>query len=268
MKVSVIMGVYNPNGEHLLRAVNSIAGQTLTDWELIICDDGSDVSYHELYQNIATADERITLIKNTGNYGLAYALNQCLSIAKGEYIARTDADDIAKVDRLEKQCKFLDRHRVYQWVGSNAELIDENGVWGLGKREAIPSRKTFLKHSPYIHPSVLFRADILKANGGYKVRKETLRCEDYELFMRLTQRGLQGYNLQECLLQYREDRQSYDRRKYYYYILEMKVRYNGFKGLGILNIITMAYVLKPLVVGLVPTKMMQRYRKAINKNGC
>ena len=267
MKVSVIMGVYNPDSkEQLLQAIDSIIKQTLTDWELIICDDASSTSYQELFEEVIKLDRRITLISNKSNHGLAYALNKCLHASKGEYIARMDVDDIAKTDRLEKQCRFLDKHSEYQWVGSNAELIDDNGVWGIGKRDEIPNLKTFLKYSPYIHPSVVFRSKILKDNDGYEVDKKTMRCEDYELFMRLTKKGNKGYNIQECLLQYREDAKSYERRKYRYYIQEAKVRFAGFKDLGILNITTIPYVLKPLVVGLVPTKMTQSHRKANNKN--
>lgn len=262
MIVSVIVGVYNPNNEkQLLQAIDSIIKQTLTDWEMIVCDDGSDESYHELYKKVVALDNRITLISNKYNHGLAYALNKCLRIAKGKYIARMDVDDIAKEDRLEKQCKFLEEYQEYQWVGSNAELIDDKGVWGIGTREVIPEKKEFLKYSPYIHPSVVFRADVLKDNGGYKVAKETMRCEDYELFMRLSQKGLQGYNMQECLTRYREDDHSYTRRKYRYYIQEAKVRYKGFKELGILKITTFPYVVKPLFVGMVPTKIMQLIKK-------
>jgi len=267
MRTSVIMGVYNPSNEkQLLQAVDSIIEQTMPDWEMIICDDGSDISYQGLYHKIAAKDSRIMLVRNERQRGLASALNKCLGIAKGKYIARMDADDIAKANRLEKQCQFLDEYGEYQWVGSNAELIDEKGVWGVEIREVTPGERAFLKYSPYIHPSVVFRADVLIDNKGYKVAKETTRCEDYELFMRLSQKGLKGFNIQECLLQYREDYHSYNRRKYSYRIQEVKVRFKGFKKLGIMNIMTIPYVLKPLFVGIIPTKMMRWRRKVLNND--
>ena len=73
---------------------------------------------------------RIIRIRNKTNKGLGYSLNQCLSIAKGKYIARMDGDDISEPERFRKQYDFLERHPEYQWVGSNSRLFDEHGVWG------------------------------------------------------------------------------------------------------------------------------------------
>ena len=77
------------------------------------------------------------------NHGLAYALNQCISRAGGKYIARMDDDDECMPERFERQFEFLESHPEYQWVGSNAELFDENGIWGIQKVSEIPGRKTF-----------------------------------------------------------------------------------------------------------------------------
>ena len=163
-----------------------------------------------------------------------------------------DDDDVSKPDRFQKQLDFLETHSQYQWVGSLAELVDSHGVWGIESVPETPQGRDFLWNSPYIHPSVLFRAGVLLEHGGYDPSHSVLQCEDYELFMRLHSRGNQGYNLQEPLLQYREGRDSYRKRTYRRRIREMKVRYRGFQDLGILRPGTFFYVMKPLLVGAVP----------------
>lgn len=256
------MGVYNPKQpEYLLQAVQSIIGQTFQDWEMLIYDDGSDKKYIPVIRKAAELDPRIRLIRCEKNHGLAYALNQCIKQARGKYIARMDDDDISKPERLEKIYDFLEIHREYQWAGTNSDLIDEKGVWGRGTMQEIPEKEDYLPYSPYIHPSVVFRKKILDRIKGYKVASDTMRCEDYELFMRLYENGYRGYNLQEPLFQYREDDNAYKKRKYCYRIREMKIRYQGFKKLGILSIRTLPYVVKPVVTGLIPHKTIKYLRK-------
>ena len=118
VKISVIMGVYNPvEQKQLQAAVRSMIRQTMTDWELILCDDGSHITYQPLIDEAIEMDERIIRIRNKTNKGLGYSLNQCLSIAKGKYIARMEGDDISEPERFRKQYDFLERHPEYQWVG-------------------------------------------------------------------------------------------------------------------------------------------------------
>lgn len=118
---------------------------------------------------------------------------------EGKYIARMDADDISKPLRIEKQVAFLELHPEYGWCGTDAELFDENGVWGVRAMPEIPQKRDYFYYSPYIHPSVMFRAELFDENLGYLASEETLRCEDYEIFMNLTERGQKGYNLKEPL---------------------------------------------------------------------
>ena len=277
-KISVIMSVFNPERKDLFfRAVNSIIHQTFTDWELILYDDGSEKESERLIRHVVKLDKRIFYIRNRKNRGLGYALNQCIHFSSGIYIARMDSDDLSKPDRFKKQYEFLETHLNYQWVGCNAELIDAHGVWGFQKMPKIPKRQDFLFNSPFVHPSVMFRKDVLVQNGGYLVSKRIMNCEDYELFMRLYKNGARGYNLQEPLLQYWEDYESHKKRTYKRRIREMKVRYHGFRQLGILNSTTFYYVLKPLLVGAIPpplhhyirkqTKQSKRFiRKEVAKN--
>lgn len=266
IEISVIMGVYNPaSREHFFKAVQSIIAQTFTAWEMLIYDDGSDEAGALMIQEAAAMDERICCIRDGKNRGLAFALNQCIKQVKGRYVARMDADDISKPERFQLLYEFLEKNPRFAWVGTNSELINDSGIWGIDKRAKEPEGEDFLKFSPYIHPTVIFRKEVLKKSGGYKVSEETKRCEDYELFMRLHQMGYRGCNLQQPLLQYREDMESYKKRKYRYFIRESKIRYRGFKKLGILKAKTLPYVFKPLFVGLVPLKLTQYIKK--NKKG-
>ena len=263
VRVSVLMSVYNPkNSRHLFQAVRSIISQTFTDWEMILYDDGSAKTYGSMIRKAASMDQRIRYIREEKNKGLAHALNAGLALAKGKYIARMDSDDISKPERLRKLYDFLECHSEYQWAGSNTELINSDGRWGARKMPEIPAAKDFLGYSPYIHPSVMFRREVLLSCGGYK---EIRRGEDYELFMRLHSQGMQGYNLQENLFQYREDADTYGHRKYRYQIEEVGIRCRGFQRLGVLNPLTVPYVLKPLIVGMMPYGLLDGMKKHVRK---
>lgn len=268
-KVSVIMGIYNTNNETMVKeAIDSILNQTYKNYEFIICDDGSTDGTYELIKKLTMNDDRVVLIKNEKNMGLAYTLNHCLEVAKGEYIARMDADDISVLDRLEKQVEFLDRNDEYAVVGSSAKLFDENGQWGMRCPCEKPIKESFLFGTCFIHPTVMIRRSVLDKVSGYRVSDETLRAEDYDLFMRIYSAGGKGYNLQETLYEFREDKNAYKRRSYKFRIGEAKVRYIGFKRLGLLPK-GYLYVMKPLIVGLIPQVILAKLRseKIISERG-
>lgn len=259
--VSVVMGIYNEkNRNHVELAVDSILKQTFSAFELIICDDGSEIMFYQWLKAYCKKDPRIVLIRKEQNEGLAAALNTGINKAKGKYLARMDADDISKPRRFETQVKFLEKNQEYALVGCNAEYIDENGMWGIRTLVEQPHKRDFLNTSPFIHPAIMIRLDVIKKLRGYSTKHYALRAEDYELFMRLYAAGYCGYNLQENLFQYREDRKAYSKRKYCYRINEARVRYRGFQALGILRG-NMRYVIKPLLVGMIPARIMMQYRK-------
>lgn len=251
------MGIYNQWDENaLLNAVNSILNQSLQDFEFIIYDDGSKQEVAQRILKLAELDKRIIVIGKSINHGLGYSLNRCIEKATGEYIARMDADDISVPCRLEKQIAFLDAHTEYMWCGCNAILFDETGICGERKMPEVPSTIDYLKYSPFIHPSVVYRATVFEQMNGYCISKETLRCEDYELFMRLHKEGYQGYNIQETLFWYREDKDSFKRRGVLARINEAKIRYHNFKAMGILLPKGWIYVLRPILAGFVPHRIL------------
>ncbi|MCL2864672.1 MAG: glycosyltransferase [Lachnospiraceae bacterium] len=260
-KVSVIMGVYNPQMQRLIAAVDSLIRQSFIDWELIIWDDGSDLVYATQIAALSKRDFRIVCGRSERNQGLAKALNHCIRIAKGDYIARMDDDDISLRFRLEKQFDYMEQQKDIAWVGTSAFLMDGNSIWGVRRMKEAPDAKDFLKYSPYIHPSVMFRKKVLLACKGYNNAEITRRCEDYELFMRLHMAGYQGRNMTEYLFVYREDSKSYVRRTCSARVSEMKVRYWGFQKMGILEARTVPYIFRPLLGFLIPAKWLVKIKR-------
>lgn len=261
-KVSVIMGTYNcRNFELLNKSVEPILNQTFTDFEFIICDDGSTNETLEFLKKLEKKDSRIKILSYEKNKGLNNALNTCLSEAKGEYIARQDDDDISKPLRLEKEVKFLDRNKEYAIVGSLADIFDDNGVWGNYNIPKEPNKNDFYWNSPFIHPTIMIRKFVYDEVNGYRVARETRRCEDIDLFMRIYAIGYKGYNIQEQLYSYRMVNDPYVKyRPMKYRIDEAIVKYKGYKLMG--NLIGgIPYVVKPILVGLIPQKILYMIKK-------
>lgn len=261
-RISVIMGIYNQKDRKALQqAVDSILQQTFSDFEFLIYDDGSDKEEAQFVKELAGQDSRIRILNGNENKGLAHGLNECLKVATGEFIARMDGDDRCALNRLEQQLGYLETHIECAFVGCCTYLFDEQGIWGMRSMAKQPDEKEFLKFSPYIHPSVMFRREVLKEAGGYLETKATRRCEDYELFMRLYCMGHHGHNMQERLFFYREDRNRYDKRTFAQRVAEMKIRYRGFKAMGILNSKNLIYVVKPVVMLVLPERLRLAIRK-------
>lgn len=256
-KISVIMSIYNQwNKVQLDRAVESVLEQTFPEFEFIIYNDGSDEVVWEYLQKYARQDSRIVLINNPVNHGLAYSLNTCIDVARGKYLARMDGDDICAPERLAVQYAFMEAHPEIAYVGCNARLIDEKGVWGIRRMPENPDKRAFLRFSPFIHPTVMIRRCLFEGAPAYRSSKETWRCEDYELFMRLWKLGYRGCNIQQELFFYREDRDAYKKRKRRYRLDEMRLRYRNFKELGILFPTGWLYVTRPLVAALIPSGLI------------
>lgn len=203
-KVSVIMSVYNvDNYDVLLASVKSILNQSFKDFEFIICDDGSTNGVTQEYlSKLKKLDKRIRIIGYKTNRGLGYSRNQCISLSKGKYIAFQDDDDVSEPQRLEEEVVFLNKHEQFSFVGTIANVFNKDGVWGEYRIPEKPQRKDFLWNSPFLNPSMMFRAAVLKNINGFKVSTENKRAEDYDLFFRLYAKGYKGYNIQRKLFNY------------------------------------------------------------------
>lgn len=256
MRISVIMGIYN-GAKTMDQAIESICSQTFTDWECIICDDCSTDNTWEKLQEWKRKDSRIIPVKNEKNLRLAATLNKCLELAAGEYIARMDDDDSCYPERFEIQAACLDAHPEYGFVSSMIDGFDgEKLIPNYWHRKECPEKKDFVHGSQFVHPAAMFRREVLRQVNGYRVGKETRRMEDYDLFMRLYAAGFKGYNIQKPLLRY-----YIDGRKtvYSHRIDEARVRYQGFKELGLLPA-ALPFVIRPLMVGLIPKKILWNWK--------
>ncbi len=206
------MGIYNCENT-LAEAINCIIAQTYTNWELILCDDGSKDKTVEVAESyVQKYPQKIILLKNEKNMGLNYTLNKCLESSSGDYIARMDGDDTCNPLRFEKEIAFLEENEEYALVSCQMELYDKEGVFGVVKYKETPKLKDFLKASQFCHAGCMIRSEVMKSLGGYTVSDKFLRVEDYELWVRLYLAGYKGYNLQEVLYSMRDDRNASKRR--------------------------------------------------------
>jgi len=135
-------------------------------------------------------------------------------------------------------------------------LFDDKGEWGVQKYPEYPSKKDFLFMLPFKHGALAFRKDALTGAGCYISSKATRRTEDYELLMRMYARDCKGHNIQNNLYNYREDVKAHKKRKYSHKLDEAKIRYKGFRALGLMPR-GMIYVIKPLLVGLIPYRLLE-----------
>jgi glycosyltransferase involved in cell wall biosynthesis len=202
-RVSVIMTTYNPP-KYLRQAIQSVRGQSYTDWELLIISDASP--HPETKKIIAEfTDPRIQFFENSVNVGNARAANSGIRKARGEFIARIDDDDAwVSTEKLVKQIAFLDANPDHILVGGNIIVADFDTDAELYRTnypttdEAI--RNVFFFGSPFAHSSILFRRELAMGVGLYD---ETLRrIEDYDLWMRLGHWGKLA-NLSDHLIRWR-----------------------------------------------------------------
>lgn len=166
-RVSVIIGAYNCEST-IAAALGSISRQSFRDWECIICDDGSRDRTWEIISEFPSRDNRFVAIRNHKNEGLPATLNRCINVAKGEYLARQDADDLSVDTRLEEQIAFLDAHSEVAVVGTYAELFSsDRGPWGFLRAQEFPNNTEWIKGSGVIHASTMIRKKDIMSVGGY-----------------------------------------------------------------------------------------------------
>ena len=263
-RISVLMGIYNC-ADTLEQAVVSIQNQTYTNWELILCEDGSSDNTYEIAEKLAANDSRIILLRNERNMGLNATLNRCLAAATGDYVARMDGDDDCVPERFEKQISFLESHPEFQIVSSPMILFDENGEWGCTKSPEYPQPEDTVGGTAFCHAAVMLKKDCMDRVGGYTEDRRMLRVEDVNLWIKLYAAGYRGYNIQEPLYRMRNDQNALNRRKYRYRINSVYVRLQGCR---MLKLGPKSYLKAciPMVTGLVPAKLRQMIRKQQRKS--
>lgn len=185
-RVSMLMPVYNGR-RHLRTAVESVLNQTFKDFEYIIIDDGSTDDTWDILSEYATWDQRIRLVRNEQNMGVTGSLNKGVALARGDYIARQDADDVSLPHRLDRQVQYMDIHPNVGLVGTWAQLIYEDGNQGetvTSSTMAGVIRWTLLFGNCFVHPSVMLRKTVLRQIGTYDPQRP--HAEDYDLWSRMS----------------------------------------------------------------------------------
>jgi len=208
--ISVIMSVYNSE-KYLVRAIESILYQTFPDFEFIVIDDGSTDRSLEIMQAYAKQDDRLRIIVNENNQGLARSLNIGIANAKGEFIARMDADDISFPDRLQKQLSFLLAHPEIMILGGSQVFIDHDGketyALSFSNQQSVLRWNMLLGNGLIVsHPTVMIRREFLITIGGYSDLKA---AQDFEIWTRLfNEKVLPIRNLDDVILYYRKHSQT------------------------------------------------------------
>lgn len=249
--ISVIMGIYNC-ADTLPQAIDSILNQTYTNFELIMCNDGSTDNTFEIAQEYKEKyPDKIVLIENDGNKGLNFTLNHCLKYAKGDFIARMDGDDISLPERFQKEISFLLENSQYAIVSTPMKYFDENGVFRVGKGGGEPSVNRIPLGTPFCHAPCMVRKDAYDAVGGYSVEDTLLRVEDWHLWIKMYSQGYKGYVLEEPFYMMRDDRNAVSRRKFKYRFNEAYVGRLAVRMLGLPKYYYFL-TLRPIIVGLLP----------------
>ncbi|HPA25820.1 MAG TPA: glycosyltransferase [bacterium] len=200
--ISVILPVYKPQKKFLTLAIQSILNQTYKNLELIIVEDKTELTNEQIIKNFS--DSRIIYILNEARTDFARQINSGLKVAKGEFVARMDADDISEPNRLEKELNFLLSHPGISFVGSNLTIINEkNDLMGARfyPQNSLAIAKKMRLRNSLAHPTVMLRKRDLLDLGSYNQEFDTLA--DYDLWARGILAGLKYYNLPDKLLRYR-----------------------------------------------------------------
>lgn len=213
-KLIVLLPVYNAE-KFLTECLDSICNQTYRDFELIVCDDGSNDRSLHILSEYAAKDSRIRILINPKNLGIVKTRNRLLSEIPEDtdFVAWMDADDICSSERFRKQLDYLMEHPAIGGIGSALEIIDENSEL-TGRRDYPIAASEIRKRLPICNvlaqPAMLLRNDVLRKIGNYSVSCPV--CQDYEYWLRAID-CFDFANLPEPLLRYRISKQQIKQQK-------------------------------------------------------
>ena len=198
-KVSVLTPLYNTDPAMLREAIDSILGQTFTDFEFILLNDSPEnVELDKIVESYD--DPRIVYIKNEKNLGISASRNKLLKLAQGEYLAIFDHDDISLSTRLEKQVNYLDSHPDVGVCSSWVESFPKRRIIRYPE-DSVDIKNALLSHCAIIHSASMIRKSVLTENA-IQWEERYSPCEDYMLWVRLM--GLTMFhNIPEVLIRYR-----------------------------------------------------------------
>jgi len=182
--ISVLLPVYNCE-QYVEKAIQSILDQTYTNFELLIIDDYSNDNSAEIINNFTKFDDRVSVIRNDDNLGITKSLNKLLSLAKGKFIARQDADDISQKERFHLQLDFLQKKNL-DVVYTRSKRIDNRKIIP-GFSFYFPQRIVVKYKNPFIHGTLFAKKNVINNLGGYDER--FIYSQDYKLVTDLLDQG-------------------------------------------------------------------------------
>jgi glycosyltransferase EpsE len=253
--VSVLMPVFNEE-RHLKDSMESILGQSFTDFEFIIVNDGSADGTQVILDSYARNDARIRLVAHPRNVGIARSLNRALEIAGGRYIAFMDAGDVSHRERLANQVAYLEENNDVYMVGSGAYWLAENkqviGKW------RVPARVTYrnlYRGSEVIHPSLMVRRELFKLVGRFDDKLPM--CVDFEFYARTLKHELAIANIEEFLIgtMYKRSRLNKKRLRLAQ-ISRFKVKLIYLRHL--FSVVNVLYTVKSFLGCLLPPFLLQK----------
>lgn len=262
--ISVIMSV--KNGANMLdRSISSILNQTFSDFEFIICDDGSTDNTLDILKKYREQDSRIIVLHNDESQGLAYSLNKCIEVSHSNILARQDADDWSDEKRFEIQYPFVINHPEYAIVGTQWYNVTGDGSIKTSDVKTCPTAKDQIKGGLYMHPSWMMRKDMVEKVGYYTVNKYTLRSQDYHLVMKVLGAGMKLYNMREKLYYYTVDNNTMKRHLNWKRVTGlMWIRWDSYRR-NHLPIWCYIFILKPVVTNIMPKSLMMWYYRKSSK---
>jgi glycosyltransferase involved in cell wall biosynthesis len=199
--ISVLLCVYNDK-QYVQKSVMSIISQTYENWELIIIDDGSQDGTYDLLKQIK--DPRIKIYRQT-NQGLTISLNIAARYAKGEFLARQDADDISMPNRFTRQMNLFKANPDMIVVGSDSEFIDEDGIV-ISDRQYARTKKQVISSlarlsAPFSHGSLMIKKTAFDQINGYDEAYPV--SQDFDLILRMSQLDGEMASVPDVLYQWR-----------------------------------------------------------------
>lgn len=254
IEVSVIMADYNTKEQDLRDAIASILNQTYSNFEFIIIDDGSANDLEKIAQDFR--DKRIKVIKNPGNKGFVYSLNNAIKHSIGKYIVRMDTDDRALPTRIEHLLKFIQQHSEYAVVGSRAVEFSDGESGKILGMPGEKTKKSIMRGDTLVHPSTMFRREAIVESGCYD---NFHRAEDLGLWCKLLVKGYRLYVLDEVLLEYRVNPEDYRKRQLRNRRGELQVRLMYYPKMNA-SLLDYLFIGKGVIAGLLSPRFVRAYR--------
>lgn len=269
LKICSLMCVCNNDcPEHFRTAIKSLIDQSLKIDFINIYVDGPIKPEIEYVINEFSSQDNIFFIRGKKSMGLAYGLNLLIDegLSKNAtYFVRMDADDISDKNRVYKQIKEM-QDKNYDLIGSSAIIIDEhNKEIGMKEVECKKNKmhSKFILTSPFIHPSVIFRASIFEKGLRYNINLRF--AQDYSLWIDIFKSNFKIANVREPLIFFRQASDFYNRRSISRANVELKLRIKAMIALKIISIKNIIYIILRYMVRFLPRYFIKIAYKTHNR---